>query len=392
MSTPGRPLRVAMIGSKGIPATVGGVERIVEELSARLGERGHQVSVYARRGYVGSAAPERHRGVRVRVTPSLPGKYSDTLSHAFASVLDGLPRGFDIWHVHSLGNAPVIPLLRAAGARVLFHVHGQEWKGGKWGKKAQDYFRRCERLGLAAAQRTVVNTLASRDDYQARLGRESTFIPNAVEVPEPRPTGILERLGVPPDGFLLFVGRLVPEKGCHHLIEAHRRLKLDLPIVVCGEGAHSDDYVARLKASAGPSVRFGGTILGAELTELYAACRLLVNPTERDAVSLVLLEAMGQGAPVLASDIPEMLEGVGGAGFHFRSGDASDLARVLGDLLAHPERLEGVRGLARERVLREYAWPSVVDRFEAVYREMMRARVEKMRRGPDHSGSPGPGR
>jgi len=381
-----------MIGSKGIPATVGGVERIVEELSARLVERGHDVTVYARRAYVGAAAPQRHRGVRIRVTPSMPGKYSDTLSHAFASVLDGLPRAFDIWHVHSLGNTPVIPLLRTASARVLFHVHGQEWKGGKWGRKAQAYFRRCERLGLATATRTVVNTEAARADYRERLGRESIFIPNAVEVPAVVDTGILGRLGLTPRGYLLFVGRLVPEKGCHHLVEAHRRLGLNLPVVVCGEGAHSDDYVARLRASAGPLIRFVGTIIGPELTELYAACRLLVNPTERDAVSLVLLEAMAQGAPVLASDIPEMREGLGGAGFHFRSGDAGDLARVLAELLDRPERLEGVRERAAARVRQEYAWPSVVDRFEAVYREMMERPGAKKVPGRDHSGSRGPGR
>ncbi len=360
-----------MLGSKGVPASVGGVERIVEELSARLVERGHEVTVYSRHAYTGAVPSKHHRGIRLRWTASLPGKYTDTLSHAVSSTFDALGRDFDILHVHSLGNAPVIPLARMAGARVLFHVHGQEWKGGKWGARAQKYFRWCEALGLREAPRSVVNSIATQEDYRRRHGRESIYIPNAVDCPEPRATGVLDRLGVEPGKYLLFVGRLVPEKGCHHLIEAHRRLGLDLPVVVCGESAHSDEYARRLKASAGPRILFAGSIQKAELTDLYASCRLLVNPTQRDAVSLVLLEAMAQGAPILASDIPEMVEGLGGTGFHFRAGSADDLTRVLADLLATPERLAKVRSAARERVHRVYAWPAVVDQFEAVYRELL---------------------
>lgn len=372
MTVPGsRPLRVAMIGLKGIPATVGGVERIVEELSARLVERGHEVTVYARRAYTGPVPGGCHRGVRVRFAPALPGKYSETLSHAAASLGDALFRRYDLLHVHALGTAPLLPPTRLAGKRVLFHVHGQEWKGGKWGTRARAYFKWCEPVALRSAHETVVNSLASRDYYGAEYGRETTFIPNAVDVPAHRMTGILERLGVSRRGYLLFVGRLVPEKGAHHLIAAHSALGLDLPVVICGEPAHSEEYARSLRDSAGPRIIFAGTITGDDLVDLYAQSLLLVNPTERDAVSLVLLEAMGQGGAVLASDIPEMQEGIGGAGFHFRSGDAGDLARVLGDLLAHPERIEAVREPARRRVHAEYAWPTVVDRFEAAYARVL---------------------
>jgi glycosyltransferase involved in cell wall biosynthesis len=359
-----------MIGAKGIPAVVGGVERIVEELSARLAERGHDVTVYARRAYAAPVPGGRHRGVRVRFAAAIPGKYTDTLSHAFLSLGDALLRRYDLLHVHSLGTAPILPPARLLGKRALFHVHGQEWKGGKWGARARAYFKWCEPVALRWARRTVVNSRASRDYYKTEYGRETTYIPNAVDVPPHRDTGILDRLGLAPRGYLLFVGRLVPEKGAHHLLAAHRALGLDIPVVVCGEPAHSDDYARALRASAGPRVLFAGNVLGAELVDLYARSLLLVNPTERDAVSLVLLEAMGQGAAVLASDIPEMVEGVGGAGFHFRAGDADDLARVLGGLLARPDRLDEVREPARRRVRDEYSWPAVVDQFEKVYRDV----------------------
>lgn len=363
-------LRIAMIGAKGVPATVGGVERIAEELGARLAAQGHEVTVYCRREYSGPPTREPWRGIHRRWTPSLSGKYTGTLTHATASLLDALVRGFDILHIHSLGTAPIVPVAWLAGRRVLFHIHGQEWKGGKWGRFARSYFRACEPVALDFAHRVVVNTEASREYYRTAYGRETIHIPNAVEVSEVRSTGILEEMGLEPRKYLLFVGRLVPEKGCHHLLAAHRALGLSIPLVVVGEPAHSEAYATRLRAGAGPAVRFAGALFGDRLTELYARSLLLVNPTERDAVSLVLLEAMGQGAAVLASDIPEMLEGVGGAGFHFRSGDAADLAARLRELLDNPSRIESVREAARARVAAHFAWEPVTDRFEALYREM----------------------
>lgn len=361
-----------MLGAKGIPATVGGVERIVEELSARLAERGHDVTVYCRRGYTGAMAAERWRGARLRWTPSLPGKYTDTLSHAFSSLADALGRGYDVLHIHSLGNAPAVMMAWLAGAPVLFHIHGQEWKGGKWGRGARAFFKACERPGLDFSRRTVVNTMASRDYYRAAYGAETTYIPNAVEVPPHHPTAVLDELGLSPRNYLLFVGRLVPEKGCHLLVEARRRLGAAPPVVVVGEPAHSDDYAAELRRAAGPGVIFAGRRLGEELTDLYARSLLVVNPTYRDAVSLVLLEAMGQGAAVVASDIPEMIEGLGGTGVHFRAGSVDDLTAALAALLADPARIEALRGPARRRVLADYAWPGVVGRFEEVYRDLMK--------------------
>lgn len=364
-----------MIGAKGVPATVGGVERIVEELGVRLVERGHRVTVYCRAAYAPPPRPGgpagAWRGLERRWTASLPGKYTDTLTHALSALVDALGRPYDLLHVHSLGTAPVLPLARLAGRRVLFHIHGQEWKGGKWGPRARAYFKWCEKPALRYAGEVVVNSQASRDYYRDTYGATTTYIPNAVEVPPARDTGILAELGLAPRGYLLFVGRLVPEKGCHHLLEAHRRLGLDLPVVVVGDSAHSDDYARTLRAGAGPAVRFAGVVTGDRLTDLYARSLLLVNPTERDAVSLVLLEAMGQGACVLASDIPEMLEGVGGAGYHFRQGQVADLAAQLRRLLDDPAAVEAVRAPAAARVGEWYGWGPVTDQFEAVYRRLV---------------------
>lgn len=371
MTMPNDPIRIAMIGAKGVPATVGGVERIVEELSARLVARGHHVTVYCRRGYTGADSVGPHRGVERRWIPSLPGKYSETLTHAFGSVLDALGRPFDVLHVHSLGVAPVVPLARILGRKVLFHIHGQEWKGGKWGPRARAYFKACEPIGLRWSGKSVVNSLASRDYYRQEFNQEAMYIPNAVEPSSRRSTDILPRLGLMEGGYLLFVGRLVPEKGCHDLLAAHQRLSPTLPLVICGEPAHSEEYAGQLRREAGPGVIFAGTVLGDELTDLYGGARLLVNPTYRDAVSLVLLEAMAQGTPVLASDIPEMLEGLAGTGRHFRTGDVGDLIRQLQDILADGGARESMSALERRRVESVYAWDPVVDQFENAYREVL---------------------
>jgi len=366
----GRRFRVAMLGAKGVPARVGGVEKIVDDLGARLVSRGHQVTVYCRREYTGALPEKTHRGMRLVWTPAIPGKYTSTLSHAVTSLFDALFRGYDILHIHSLGTAPIVPMAWLAGKRILFHIHGQEWKGGKWGPRSRAYFKACEPVALDFAHDVIVNTEASRDYYRAAYGKATTYIPNAVDVPAVRDTGILSELGLLPRGYLLFVGRLVPEKGCHHLVAAHRQLGLDIPVIVIGEPAHSERYASSLRETAGPHFRFLGTVLGDRLTELYARSLMVVNPTERDAVSLVLLEAMAQGACVVASDIPEMMEGVGGCGYHFRERDAGDLARVLHELLSDPDRIERVRGPARERVRRQYAWDPVTDQFEDLYRKV----------------------
>jgi glycosyltransferase involved in cell wall biosynthesis len=309
--------------------------------------------------------------MRLRWTPCLPGKYTETLSHSFLSLVDALSRRYDILHIHSLGSAPVVPVAWLAGRKILFHIHGQEWKGGKWGRRSRAYFKACEPVALDFAHGVIVNTMASRDYYWSAYQKRTTYIPNATDVPVFRETGILEELGLSPRGYILFVGRLVPEKGCHYLVEAHRRLQLDLPVVVVGEPAHTEEYAGRLKESAGPHFRFLGTVLGDRLTELYARSLLVVNPTERDAVSLVLLEAMSQGACVLASDIPEMVEGLSGSGYHFRQRDVDDLCRVLKDLLDVPSRIEVVREKARRRVREVYDWEPVTDQFEDLYRTLL---------------------
>jgi glycosyltransferase involved in cell wall biosynthesis len=367
-----RRFKVAMIGAKGVPARVGGVEKIVDELGGRLAARGHEVTVYCRREYTGRLPENRYRDMRLLWTPAWPGKYTSTLSHAFTSLGDALFRDYDLLHIHSLGTAPIVPLAWLAGRRVLFHIHGQEWKGGKWGRRSRAYFKACEPVALDFAHGVIVNTMASRDYYQAAYGRTTTYIPNAVEMPGAQETGILRELGLSPRGYLLFVGRLVPEKGCHHLVAAHRALGLELPVVVIGEESHSAAYAALLKARAGPAFHFLGTAFGDRLTELYARSLIVVNPTERDAVSLVLLEAMAQGACVLTSDIPEMKEGLSGCGYHFRAGDPLDLARVLSRLLNDPAAIDAVREKARERVRMTYAWDPVTDQFEALYREVTR--------------------
>jgi glycosyltransferase involved in cell wall biosynthesis len=227
-------------------------------------------------------------------------------------------------------------------------------------------------VALDFAQAVVVNSMASCDYYLKTYGLKTTFIPNATAIPEVRETGVLREFGLSHRGYILFVGRLVPEKGCHHLVAAHEALGLTVPVLVVGEPAHSNEYADRLRSRAGPFFIFAGGVFGDRLTELYARSLLVVNPTERDAVSLVLLEAMAQGACVLTSDIQEMVEGVGGCGYHFRSGDSVDLARVLSQLLANPAAIDAPRESARERVRRIYGWEPVVDQFEAVYKSLVK--------------------
>jgi glycosyltransferase involved in cell wall biosynthesis len=366
-----RRFRLAMIGAKGVPASVGGVERLVEEMSARLVERGHDVTVYTRPDYVPKDTGNEWRGIRLRYTRGLAGKHTATLSHAASAVLDASIRGYDLIHVHSLGVAPLLPVARFTGQRVVFHLHGQEWRGGKWGPMARRYFRACETPALAFPHRVVVLSRVLQDYFRTVHRRSTIYIPNAVEVTPPVSLASLDARGLEPGSYLLAVGRLVPEKGLHELVAAHRMLAGRIRLVIVGDSSHSDDYADSLRAAAGPDVHFTGVVTGEPLAALYRGARALVQASHREGMPLVVLEAMAHGVPVVVSDIAEHRECVADAGHFFRTGSADDLGRLLAELLDDPHRLTASVEPARARIASEYAWPGVLDRVEAVYHDLV---------------------
>ena len=218
-------MKIAMIGQKGMPATYGGVERHVQELACRLAKRGHEVSVYCRMHY--TRVRGHHLGVHLIRHPSIRTKHFDAMSHCAVATVDSLFREFDIIHYHALGPSLFASLPRLAGKKTVVTVHGLDWQREKWGKFAQWFLRHCEQPAVRFPDATIVVSKTLKRYFSERHNMKTTFIPNGTPIPELREPNKLRQFGLDSGRYILFVGRLVPEKGCHFLVEAFSRLDTD---------------------------------------------------------------------------------------------------------------------------------------------------------------------
>jgi glycosyltransferase involved in cell wall biosynthesis len=360
-------VRVAMIGSRGVPASYSGIERSVEEVGSYLAAHGAEVAVYCHAKYV--SARGTHRGMRLRFVPAIRSRHLETLSHTLLATCDVLLRSDEIIHYHALGPSTLAWLPRLAGRTVVATVQGLDWQRAKWGRLARGYLRFGEWATARFPHRTIVVSRALAHYYTTRYRTAPVHIPNGFTRPVPRPPARIRALGLDRDGYLLFVGRLVPEKECHTLLRAYRRVGTALPLVIAGAGVYEDAYVRRLHDEARdlPGVRFIGFASGETLDELYSNARLVVHPSQMEGLSVALLEALSHGHCVLVSDVPENLEVVRDAGATFRVGDVEDLARRLGWLLEHPAEVEAFRARARALAPGLIDWDRVAAATLALY-------------------------
>ncbi|HEY7347997.1 MAG TPA: glycosyltransferase family 4 protein [Ktedonobacterales bacterium] len=360
-------MRIAILGLKGIPATYGGVERYTEELATRLAARGHEILVYARTHYTSKElARKPYQGIQLVRLPSLNLKTTDTLSHTLLSTLDVITqRHVDTVIYQSLGNAFMSVLPRLAGIPTILVLHTEEWRMEKWkGATAQVFLRASERVSFSLATHVCVTSQWLQENLRLRYGREAGFASQGITLPELRPMKNLETLGLTSRGYILFVGRLVPQKGVHLLLEAYSKLQTDMPLVIVGDAPHQKKYQDQLRSLATPGVRFLGFRYGDELAELYSHAYVYVLPSSSEGIAFTLLEALAFNNCVLVSTIPANIEAAGPSGFFFQSGDTSDLCRVLGELLAHPDLVAERRGQARAHIAQQYNWDRVADYYE----------------------------
>ncbi len=372
-----RPLRIAMIGQRGVPATFGGIEHHVEELGSRLAARGHEVLVYCRTNYTQQRLRS-YRGMRLLHLPTVSRKHLDAIVHSALATADAVRRGVDVVHYHAVG--PGIPALLPrflSPAKVVLTVHGLDAERAKWGAGARTVLRVAEWLSARVPDATIVVSRDLARHYRAQYRRSTWYVPNGVEEPPSRPPRrILERFGLRGGDFLLFVGRLVPEKAPDLLLEAFRSLPTDQRLVIAGGSSFTDDYVRSLRARADADTRvlMPGYVYGELLEELYANASAFVLPSSLEGLPLTLLEAAAHGTPVVVSDIPPHLEVVGGDGpGHrvFRAGDPADLRRALTRVLdAWPEERRGAQEL-RRRVLDAYRWDAAIEATESIYRSLL---------------------
>lgn len=357
-------MRIAMLGTRGIPAAYSGFETAVENLAARFVARGHEVTVYCRPHM--TERRDTFAGARLVHLPTIRSKHLDTLAHTFVSTGHMVTRARpDVALYFIAGNAPAVPFARLAGVPAVLQIDGLDSERAKWSGPARAYLRLAERLAPAAATVAVTDSAAVAEAYERRHGRRIPWIPYGADMPDPGDAGWCRRLGVEPGRFTLFVGRLVPENNAHLLIEAHRLLAPPgWPLVVVGDAPYADAYIAGLRAAAGPDVILPGYVFGDGYRELVHRCGVMCAPTEVGGTHPVIVEGMAAGAALLVSDHAPNLEVVGDAAARFPlQGGAPALAAALGELIADPARRRELGARAAERAARRYSWDACADSY-----------------------------
>jgi glycosyltransferase involved in cell wall biosynthesis len=381
----GPPLRIAMVGQKGIPATFGGIEHHVEELGARLAAMGHDVTVYCRTSYP-TEQVDRHRGMRLRYLPTAGTKHLDAIAHSAVSTAAAMFAGHDVVHYHALGPGLLAPLPRyLSRAKVVLTVHGLDNERAKWGPAARAVLGAAHRMSATVPDRTVVVSKALRQHYADTFGRPAVYIPNGVDEPLPRPARRIEReFGLTPGSYLLFVGRLVPEKAPDQLIRAYRQVSGDRRLVLVGDSSFTDEYVGELRrlADTDPRVLFTGYAYGDLLGELYSNAAAFVLPSLLEGLPLTLLEAASYGLPLVVSDIAPHREVLGGDGPGrrvFPAGNERALASVLTGVLDRADAERDGAARVRAQILAGYQWREAARSVERVYQDVVRRRSGRQR-------------
>lgn len=397
-----RPLRIAMIGQKGLPATYGGIERVVSETGSRLADRGHEVTVYTRRSY-GAPPASPYLGMNVVPAPTIACKHLDAIVHSAASTLMALAHRHDVVHYHAIGPGLLAPLPRyLSPSKVVLTVHGLDHERSKWGSGARTVLQLAHWLSGRVPDQTVVVSQTLREHYVQRFDNDVAYIPNGVQAPSANASSHVETLGLRPGAYLLFVGRIVPEKAPDRLIEAYRALPGNLQLAIVGDSSWTDEYTQRVRelAAADPRVVLTGYRYGAQLAALYEHAAVFVQPSSVEGLPLTLLEAISHGLPVVVSDIGPHLEVIGpvrdAARTSFRTGDTNDLARALTDVVGGLDAARAAAPNLRSTVLARYDWDLATDLLEEVYLSLagngtpIRDRRGRYRRAPAAVSVPQP--
>jgi glycosyltransferase involved in cell wall biosynthesis len=361
-------LRVAFIGGRGVVSKYSGIETYYEEIGKRLAEMGHDVTVYCRTYF--SPPQPMYNGMRLVRLPTIRSKHLDTLVHTLLSTIHALFGDCDIVHYHCLGPALFSFLPRWFGKKTVVTVQGLDWQRRKWGRIASTILRLGERASIKLPDTTMVVSRTLQDYYRTHYETEPVYVPNGTTLRQRRATGRLRGWGLEPGAYILFLGRFSPEKNCDLLIHAYEQIDTPVKLVLAGGSSHSDVYVKLLRQHQGDRVRLLDWVSGEALDELLTNAMLFVLPSDMEGLSLALLDAMGAGVCVLASDIPENRELVEGAGFTFRHGDREDLERMLRLLISEPEVRKAAASKAREKVWEHYLWGRVAKEIASVYQDL----------------------
>lgn len=360
-------MNIAIMGIRGIPANYGGFETFAEQLSTRLVQRGHQVTVYGRSHYV--AIPDGvYKGVKLIVLPTIQHKYFDTVVHTFLSALHAWHQEYEVVLLCNAANALAAGLVRLSGKRTVLNVDGLEWKRKKWNWLGRLYYLASEWLATKLPHVIVTDARVIQAYYQSRFGKDSIMIAYGAEVERQADPEGLKHFGLEPERYILYVSRLEPENNAHLVIEAFEQVQTDMRLVIVGDTPYAHNYIRRLKRTTDPRIMFTGYVFGQGYRTLQQNAYCYVHATEVGGTHPALIEAMGFGNCVVVLDTPENHEVVAEAGFYFRTAD--ELKTQLQHLVDDPRLIPAYRQQAMARVRAYYNWEAVTDQYERLFAQL----------------------
>jgi glycosyltransferase involved in cell wall biosynthesis len=356
-------MKIAILGTRGIPANYGGFETFAEQLGTRLAARGHEVTVYCRKHYSTDAAKS-YKKVKLVVLPTIRHKYFDTIIHSFLSTLHVLPQEYDVILLCNAANSVFSLAPRLLGTPTLVNVDGLERKRKKWNWIGRTYYLVSEWLSTFLPTAIVTDAQVIQDYYATRYGKKSAMIAYGAEVERAPAPERLAQYGLEPNKYVLYVSRLEPENNAHLVIEAYRKAQTDWPLVIVGGAPYAAEYIAQLKRTRDPRVKFLGFVFGDDYRALQQNAYCYVHATEVGGTHPALIEAMGAGNCALTLNTPENVEVLGEAGIIYDS--VADLTRQLQRVLDEPSLIGEYRRRAMQRVMQFYNWEQITDEYEVL--------------------------
>jgi len=391
-----RKLRIAICGTRGIPACYGGFETFAEEVSTRLVERGHNVLVYGRSHVITWRKPL-YRGVRLKLLPAPQNKYLETPIHSLLSLLHLAiyERDIDVILVCNAANSPFLWIPKILKQTVLVNVDGIERMRAKWNSLGKLWYRLGERCSVLFADKIIADADVIHSYYKQEYSADSVVIPygycesddnlvtqkietaSAVSQSSAHMEELFDELGIRPNRYMLYVSRLEPENNAHLVIEAYNRIcsQLDsdeiIPLVIVGDAPYAHRYIESLHAMAGAGVRFAGYRFGQAYRDLQLGAYCFIQATEVGGTHPALVEAMGFANCIIANGTPENREVIGDAGLVYEKNNTEQLADLMLWAINNPTDVQAFRKSARVRALESYSWDRVVDLYEDLFRGLV---------------------
>lgn len=376
-------MSIAMLGHKRVPSREGGIEIVVEELATRMVERGHKVTCFNRRGHHVSGSQydmtdiidhspilgDSYKGITLKKVWTVNKKGLAAMTSSLSAAWEATRGKYNVVHIHAEGPAAMCWLPKLEYKHVIVTVHGLDWARAKWGGIASRYIRWGEKQAVKHADEIIVLSRSVQDYFYKEYGRKTVFIPNGVTRPQIRGADEIKKLWqLEKDSYVLFLGRIVPEKGLRYLVEAWKGIQTDKKLVIAGGSSDTQVFMDELKDMAGDTVVFTGFQQGRVLEELYSNAYIYTLPSDLEGMPLSLLEAMSYGNCCLVSDIPECVEVVEDKAVVFPKGNVDELKKTLQELLDDKDKVKEYKKTAAEFICDKYNWDDVVEKTLNLYR------------------------